>query len=359
MKKIGIVVCGVQFGKFYIEACKRSQEIELKGILSRGSKESCEIAKQYKVPLYTSAEDISSDTADIVLAATRTLITGGRSSSMVKKLLEKGISVIQEQPVHEKEAADISKNLIDDKKQGYCINNFYRFLPSVQQFLFYVSKVINEHRILRFHLSCSSQVLYPLIDVLYEMLGGIAEFNVNKILDGNMNVLAGTINNIPFILNYYNEYSEDNDGSLALFFDIKIDTDAGNLILNDPEGKVIWQSHLSYQRGADFSSEKFKNLQPLECLFDGNVKSYEQRYTEVWPKAMEESIKDFYKKTLAGNAKEVSERTLGQCKICSDIADVSGKPRKIEGSYLSGISMQKFSDASRDLFLLYSKGDIL
>ena len=37
-----------------------------------------------------------------------------------------------------------------------------------------------------------------------------------------MEILSGAINDVPFSLNYYNEYSEDNDGNLALFFYILI-----------------------------------------------------------------------------------------------------------------------------------------
>ena len=220
MKKIKVIVCGVHFGKFYIESCNQNERLELTGILSNGSEESYELADKNNVPLYTRTEDITKDMADIIVIVTRTLITGGKSDLTVKSLLEKGISIIQEQPVHEKEVINICKSIRSDK-QDYYINNFYRFLENTKNFIFYAKKIIRQYEVIRLQMSCSSQVLYPLIDILYEIFGDIYKFDLRKVEDGNMEILSGAINDVPFSLNYYNEYSEDNDGNLALFFYIK------------------------------------------------------------------------------------------------------------------------------------------
>ena len=168
MKKIKVIVCGVHFGKFYIESCNQNERLELTGILSNGSEESYELADKNNVPLYTRTEDITKDMADIIVIVTRTLITGGKSDLTVKSLLEKGISIIQEQPVHEKEVINICKSIRSDK-QDYYINNFYRFLENTKNFIFYAKKIIRQYEVIRLQMSCSSKVLYPLIDILYEI----------------------------------------------------------------------------------------------------------------------------------------------------------------------------------------------
>ena len=339
LKRIRVIVCGTNFGRFYINACNKSEEIDIKGILSRGSEESRKVADYFGLPLYTEIDQIPIDDVDVFVIVARSFITGGKSNKIIKKILEMGISVIQEQPVHVKEVIDIGKS-INKSRQSYYVNNFYRFMPAVKAFLDYAQKVKRNLKILRIRLSCTSQVLYPLVDILYDLFGGIETFEVKKAIDGNMCVLSGMINSVPFILNYYNEYGDEIDGGLALFFDIKVDTNAGNLILDDPEGTVIWQSHLMYSREGDFSSDDYKNVKPIECLFDGRTGSYSQRYEKEWPIAMEESIRNFFEKTLnSRNAKLQVEKTEEQCKICTTIIEAAGRPNKIDIPYIDAYSL--------------------
>ncbi len=322
--KIKAVVCGVNFGSFYINAIENSSELSLCGILSKGSEKSRSISEKYRVPLYTDAENI--DNADVVIMAARSMITGGRSSNTVKKLLKKGIAVLQEQPVHHLEVKDLISASEDAK---YAVNNFYRFLPSVSEFLHHARKLIDERKILRFRMSCSSQVLYPLMDVLYSITGSAETFTANKVSDGAMNVITGKINGIPYVLDYYNEYTENIDSSLALFFDMKIDTDGGNLILTDPVGDVIWQPHLSCLRDNDFDNEVYRNNIPMKRLYSGNAESYAKLYNELWPKAMENSVIDF----ADSDASTLKARHLRQCEMCGTITKAAGPPVKIETAY--------------------------
>ncbi len=335
-EKVKVVVCGVNFGQFYLQACKKSNSIELTGILSQGSQRSQAAAKRLGVPLFTHAEEIPPQQADFAIVAARSAITGGKSAPTVKALLRQGISVAQEQPVHEKEAAELSKQLVKEE-QIYTVNNFYHFLPAVEAFLKTAQKISRTHPILRLRLSCSSQVLYPLIDILYDTLEEISSIEVTKIQDGNCSILAGKLNAIPFTLHYYNEYAADIDGSLALFFDLQLDTPAGNLILNDPEGQVIWQTHLLYNRAADFSAEEYQTVAPLQILFDGRAKSYAQRYREIWPLAMARSILACRQNTHSKEtAQKTVQKTLQQCALCAKITNAAGRPKKIEIPYQSG-----------------------
>ena len=340
MKKRKVIVCGVHFGKFYIESCNQNERLELTGILSNGSEESYELADKNNVPLYTRTEDITKDMADIIVIVTRTLITGGKSDLTVKSLLEKGISIIQEQPVHEKEVINICKSIRSDK-QDYYINNFYRFLENTKNFIFYAKKIIRQYEVIRLQMSCSSQVLYPLIDILYEIFGDIYKFDLRKVEDGNMEILSGAINDVPFSLNYYNEYSEDNDGNLALFFYIKIESNAGNLILTDPEGAVIWQSHLCYEKNMCMQEQKIEELEPIEYLGGIKTVTYMNRYKVTWPQAMGKSIEEFFDKSINTGIEKFKTRTLRQCEIYSNITKIAGKPKKIKNTYLHGISLKQ------------------
>ena len=66
MKKLRVMVCGVGFGRYYIEAILRLPDMfELVGILSRGSKNSIKLAEKYSVPLMTNIEKIPAETVEV------------------------------------------------------------------------------------------------------------------------------------------------------------------------------------------------------------------------------------------------------------------------------------------------------
>lgn len=104
MRKLRVIVCGVGFGRYYIEAILRLPDLfELVGILSRGSKNSIKLAEKYGVPLMTDIEEISKENVDAVCVVVKSSIVGGNGTDIVMQLLEKGIHVIQEQPIHSEE----------------------------------------------------------------------------------------------------------------------------------------------------------------------------------------------------------------------------------------------------------------
>lgn len=90
MKKLRVMVCGVGFGRYYIEAILRLPDMfELVGILSRGSKNSIKLAEKYSVPLMTNIEKISKENVDVACVVVKSSIVGGNGTDIVMELLEK------------------------------------------------------------------------------------------------------------------------------------------------------------------------------------------------------------------------------------------------------------------------------
>ena len=148
-------------------------------------------------------------------------------------------------------------------------------------------------------------------------------------------MITGEINGIPYFLDYYNEYTENIDSSLALFFDLKIDTDGGNLILTDPAGDVIWQPHLSCMRDDESNTEKYRSSMPMKRLYSGDIADYAQLYEKAWPEAMERSVLDF----IGSEAAELKARHLRQCEMCSMVTTAAGAPVKIETPYTDSVML--------------------
>ena len=102
LHKKKIIVCGVRFGQFYLEAVSKSEDYELAGILSTGSQKSMECANLYGVKQYSSVNQLPND-IDIACVVVRTGTLGGNGIELVEQLMKRKIHVLLEQPVHVEE----------------------------------------------------------------------------------------------------------------------------------------------------------------------------------------------------------------------------------------------------------------
>lgn len=186
MRKLRVIVCGVGFGRYYIEAILRLPDLfELVGILSRGSKNSIKLAEKYGVPLMTDIEEISKENVDAVCVVVKSSIVGGNGTDIVMQLLEKGIHVIQEQPIHSEE---YKKCLIIAKKNHckYQLNTFYPYLDSVRKFISIAIRLRKAMPITYIIAESSVQVLFPLLDILNQILGGVQPYKLEKLQGENV-----------------------------------------------------------------------------------------------------------------------------------------------------------------------------
>lgn len=107
--KIRTLVCGSRFGQFYLEAVKAlPEQFELVGLLAKGSERSRQCAARFGVPLYTDAAQLPGG-IDLACVVLRSGVMGGGGSELALALLERGISVLQEHPVHHKDMAACMK----------------------------------------------------------------------------------------------------------------------------------------------------------------------------------------------------------------------------------------------------------
>ena len=110
-----VIVCGTTFGQFYMEAIKKFPEkFEFAGIYAGGSDRSKMCANSYGVPLYTNFDDIPND-IDIACIVIRSGALGGKGTEIALKFMERGVNVIQEQPVHYKDIAICVKSAMKNK----------------------------------------------------------------------------------------------------------------------------------------------------------------------------------------------------------------------------------------------------
>lgn len=126
--KIKTIVCGSTFGQFYIDALmKYSEFFEIAGLYARGSERSIELAKRYGIPLFTSIKGIPNEIT-LACVVIRSEGVGGDGCKLAIQLMERGIHVIQEQPVYPENVVECYK-VARKYRVIYNIGNLYIKLP--------------------------------------------------------------------------------------------------------------------------------------------------------------------------------------------------------------------------------------
>lgn len=300
--KYRVLVCGVGFGQFYIKAIENMNEkFQIVGILSKGSELSQSYAKKYKIPIYTTLDDVNLNEIDLACVVIGSTLIGGAGSDLVKQLLKNGVNVIQEQPVHLKEYIEFLK-LSRENSCFYKLNTFYPNLKSVDTFLS-LSKKLNKLSKIRFiSAQCSVHVLFPLIDILGRALGGLKPYEFRNISTQNIEspfeIIEGYINDIPICISVQNQMTAKNpDNYMLLMHKIMFITNSGNLTLSGTNGPIIWESCLDkpHDKNGKFNleeSNEFSKLKTFEIAED-NEETYSSMMKLSWVNSISKSIIEF------------------------------------------------------------------
>lgn len=306
-KKYRVIVCGVGFGQFYIRAIgNMNKNFQMVGILSNGSELSREYARKYKIPIYTTLDEVDLRQIDLACVVIGSTLIGGMGSDLVKKLLKNGVSVIQEQPVHIKEYIEFLK-LSKENGCFYKLNMFYPNLRSVDTFI-KMSRNLDALSEIRYvSAQCSVHILFTLIDIIGRALGGLKPYNFKKIsmpnVESPLEIVEGCINNIPICISVQNQMTSKNpDNYMLLMHKISFITNSGSLTLSGTNGPIIWEpcldkpidknNRFNLEEKNEFSELKtFEIMEEIEETYDNMMKS-------SWVEAISKSLLDFINKKV-------------------------------------------------------------
>lgn len=237
-----VVVCGTRFGQIYLAALARAPErYRLVGILARGSARSRALAEQYGVPLYDAVEQLPDD-VDAACVVVSSAVGGGRGADLARALLERGVHVLQEHPVHPDELADCLRVARRTGTQ-YVVNTFYPYVEPVRRFTSAARALIRQRRPVFVDALCAVQVSFDLLDILAGIFDGLRPWSVTPVGDSRgrpLTAVHGTVAGVPLTLRVENRMKEGDDSSSLLLHRITVGTDAGNLMLANTHGPVIW-----------------------------------------------------------------------------------------------------------------------
>ncbi len=325
--KIRVLLCGTVFGQIYLKGVLANEDFQLAGILSNGSGQSRKIAAQYQVPIYKDVDEITNQDFDLAFVVIRSGIVGGAGNEIAQNLLNKQISVVQEQPVHSEEAVENYKIAMKNNV-FYKVNTFYSYLPSSRIFHSKICELKAKSEIYSIDGACSLPVLLPFIDQIGSALGGISPY----ILDYEhcfkkdvQNYVCGTIKGIDFMFRIQSHMNSDNIKKYAYMLnEINVMTGMGNLKLTEVNGQVIWVSkpYVVEEYLKQECKDEIRNVNGTEILYDAGGKKYSELYHSVWPEAVNNFLtanKEFIIKKKCDAAD--MQYYIALCRLWKDISD--------------------------------------
>ncbi len=340
-RKLRIIVCGTTFGKIYLRGIEQMpDEFNLIGILARGSDQAASCAKTYQVPLYTDVEQLTADMVDVVCIVVRSTVAGGQGTNLANELLLKGIHVIQEYPVHH---ADMVKCLRSARTAAcyYRLNSFYPDLGAVRSFITTARQVLQQSNAVYIDAVCSIQVLFPLVDILGQALGGFRPWSFlaapNCSPAEPFCALSGQFKGIPLSLRVQNQINPaDPDNHTHLLHRIVIGTDSGSLLLTDSHGLVLWSPRMHMARGEDgvinHNDDALFNLPVTELVTPYKEQSFKAVFNSLWPESITCSLRRFRETIIAReDDQRLAQYQLTACQVWQAIGQQLGMARMIAG----------------------------
>jgi len=172
-KKRRVLVVGAKFGEIYLNAFLQPQQnLELAGLLARGSRRAQQLAHDFGIPLYTHLEQLPDD-IDIACVVVRSTVAQGEGSQLANDLLLRGIHVLQEHPLHPDDVARLQA-LAKARDLTYWVNSFYPHVPAGCRWIDTAQRIqrsLDGQRPCAIRLTTSRQLLYSTLDLSLQACG--------------------------------------------------------------------------------------------------------------------------------------------------------------------------------------------
>ncbi|MFC9946516.1 Gfo/Idh/MocA family oxidoreductase [Streptomyces pratensis] len=332
-----VLVCGTNFGRFYAEAVRRRPGYVLAGILSRGSAASRAYAESTGVPFFTDVDQLPDD-IDAACVAVSSSISGGEGTELARALMDRGIHVLQEHPVHLTELTDCLKHA---RRRGvqYRVNTHYPHVGPVRSFIEAARRLTTLQKPLFVDAATPVHLLHPMVDILGQALGTLRpwRFADPAALPADIGpqpfrTLQGVIGGVPVTLRVHHQLDpSDRDNHALHWHRLSIGTEGGVLALADTHGPVLWSPRLHITRDED---RRFRldgpgtgSLGLGTTAVVGTTGTFQNVFTDLWPQAIGSALDGLRDAAVrGGDALRAGQYDLAVCRIWSDLAARLGPP---------------------------------
>ncbi|WP_134655257.1 Gfo/Idh/MocA family oxidoreductase [Streptomyces sp. H23] len=332
-----VLVCGTNFGRFYAEAVRQRPGYTLAGILSRGSAASRAYAESLGVPFHTDVGDLP-DGIDAACVAVSSSISGGRGTELARALMDRGIHVLQEHPVH---LTELTGNLTHARRRGvqYRLNTHYPHVAPVRAFVDAARRLVARQRPLFVDAATPVHLMHPLVDILGRATGTLRPWRFADpaplpagIGPQPFRSLHGVFAGVPLTLRVHHQLDpSDRDNHALHWHRISLGTEGGVLTLADTHGPVLWSPRLHIGRDADrrfvLDGAGTGRLGLGTTAVIGNTGTFRTVFSDLWPEAIGTAL-DGLREAVAegGDALRAGQYDLAVCRIWTDLAARLGPP---------------------------------
>lgn len=345
-----VVICGTKFGRVYLAAfTDPSFPFELAGVLARGSERSSACAESYGVPLFEKSDDLPAD-IDIACVVVSAGINGGKGAELAQALMDRGINVLQEHPLHHGELAACLRSARTNGV-SYHLNTHYIHLEPVRHLLGAARRLFDRQQPLFVDAVCAIQVTYPLLDILGQALGRVrpCAFNAAPVATEELlsicdqpppfRSLDGAIGGTPLGLRVQNQLDpSDPDNHAHLLHRITFGTEGGQLTLLNTHGPVFWTPRPHLPRGEAFVSlHELDGAQldypTAEPLGAACAPSYREILRSIWPAGIRRALVEL-RTAITGDDDTMrrGQYHLTLCRVWQDLTGLLGYPELMSRS---------------------------
>ncbi|MEU6720217.1 Gfo/Idh/MocA family oxidoreductase [Nonomuraea sp. NPDC046802] len=351
-----VLVAGTKFGQVYLEGLRRpGSPYELAGILARGSERSRACAEHYGVPLYTDPGQVPADVR-LACVVIRGGLLGGPGAQIARQLMERGIHVLQEHPLHRDELAECLRTAAANGVV-YHLNSFYANTAPVRRFLAAAAQLRAMRQIRYLDAATGFQVAYALLDILGQALGGVRPWAFTRpagrgaamtgltSLDMPFVSLDGVLGGIPATLRVQNQLDPaDPDNYAHLLHRITIGTEAGNLTLVSTHGPIVWSPRPDFPREVQAAEsgivhfarqggEDHLDVPSAMPLGPAEAPSYRRIFDTVWPEGVEHALGRLARAAEAGDSPLPSgQYHLTLCTLWQELTALLGPPELVRAT---------------------------
>ncbi|MFA3875828.1 Gfo/Idh/MocA family oxidoreductase [Streptomyces sp. MMCC 100] len=332
-----VLVCGTNFGRFYAEAARRRPGYTLAGILSRGSQASREYAESLGVPFHTDVGDLPDD-VDAACVAVSSSISGGQGTDLARALMDRGIHVLQEHPLH---VTELTENLKHARRRGvqYRLNTHYPHVAPVRSFIEAARRLVARQRPLFLDAATPIHLMHPLVDILGQAMGTLRPWRFADpaplpagIGPQPFRSLHGVFAGAPLTLRVHHQLDpSDRDNHALHWHRISLGTEGGVLTLADTHGPVLWSPRMHIGRDADqrfvLDGPGTGRLGLGSTAVVGSTGSFRTVFSDLWPEAIGSAL-DGLRAAIAqgGDALRAGQYDLAVCRLWTDLAARLGPP---------------------------------
>lgn len=235
------LVVGATFGAVYAEALVApGSPVELAGVLSTGSAASAHLAERLGIALYDDLDSLPP--VEVAFVVVRSGVVGGQGAQISEHLLQRGIHVMQEQPVHADEILALLR-VAKANSVLYTVNDFYSRVAPMRQFISAAQSLNAIAQIRYVHARSAIHVCYPLFTILSNVLGALTPARIMVPHSSSGPFVAGRLllGDVTVDLLIQNELcAQDPDNHTRLLHTITVGSDAGELVLAHTHGSTRW-----------------------------------------------------------------------------------------------------------------------